>query len=103
MKKLIVSVLALVPLLAFAEARFLDYQLNENVIVRISNLPCNVKGIDGKKFPFKAAAIRIDSQVLPGCFTNDKDEIVIQWGAGGDQSRFPANYFLVGPKAEPTT
>lgn len=78
---------------AYAETKFLEYKFNEHVVVRISNVDCPIKDIK-KNFPWGAVAIRADGQYLFGCFNHNKDEIVIQW-AGGDTSRFPANYFLM--------
>jgi len=39
-------------------------------------------------------AIRSDGDSMPGCYTNIKDDIKIQW-IGGDFSIFPANVFLI--------
>ena len=47
-----------------------------------------------KQYPYGAVALRIDGQYLFGCFTHEKDDIIIQW-SGGDTSRFPANAFLM--------
>ena len=91
----------LLPLSVFAADKFLDYKFNENVVIRISNIPCKVPGLDAKKFEFSVVARRIDSQYLFGCFTHKGDDIVIQW-AGGDQTVLPANNFLA-EKTEPNT
>lgn len=100
MKKLLLGLL-LLPLSVLAADRFLEYKFNENVVIRISNIPCKVPGIDAKKFEFAVVARRIDSQFLFGCFTHKGDDIVIQW-AGGDQTILPANFFLA-EKIEPNT
>ena len=85
----------------FRSDKFLEYKFNENVIIRISNIPCKVPGVDASKFQFAVIAKRIDSQYLFGCFTHKGDDIVIQW-AGGDQTVLPANNFLA-EKVEPNT
>ena len=90
MKKLL---LFLIPLTAYAGDNFLSYQFNENVTITISNIECKVPTYKAK-FPYSVVAKRIDGQFIFGCFTHDKDDIVIQW-AGGDKSVFPANYFLM--------
>lgn len=54
---------------------------------------CPIKKLR-QEYPNGAVAIRSDGQYLFGCFTHKGDDIVIQW-AVGDQSIFPANYFLV--------
>lgn len=98
----IVAALALlvVSVTALAADKFLDYKFNENVVIRISNVPCKVPKMDVKKYPFAVVAFRIDKQILFGCYTHEGDDIVIQW-AGGDKSIFPANYFLM--EQEPNT
>jgi hypothetical protein len=85
--------LLLLPLAVYAtEApdEYLVYQYNENVRIVLSNNECP-KQYGGKR----AAAQRIDSQFLKGCWTNDSDikgNIKIQW-IGGDTSTFPATNF----------
>lgn len=96
MKKYLIAALFLIPLTAWAVDKFLDYQFNENVTIRISNIPCKIPNIDKKKFELAAVARRIDGQFLFGCYTHEKDDIIIQW-AGGDQTKLPANYFLIEP------
>lgn len=93
MKKLLLIVL-LIPALCLAQDRWLEYKFNENVIVRIANVDCPIKDLKAK-YKWGAVAIRADGQYLFGCFINKGDDIVIQW-AGGDQSIFPANLFLLG-------
>lgn len=69
---------------------YLVYQYNENVRIVLSNNECP-KQYGGKR----AAAQRIDSQFLKGCWTNDptiKGNIKIDW-IGGDSSTFPASNF----------
>lgn len=101
MKKWLIALLLIAPLTVWAVDKFLQYQFNENVIIKISNIPCKIPAIDNKKYPYAALAKRSDNQYLFGCFTNEGDIIVIQW-AEGDQTRLPANYFL-GEKVEPNT
>lgn len=93
MKILLVFILALYVMYAHAEDKWLEYQFNDNVIIRISNVSCPVKDLK-QKYPYGAVALRADGQYLFGCFTHEKDDIIIAW-AGGDTSRFPANYFLM--------
>ena len=95
MKPYIAALSAFFMLNAYAEDKFLSYQFNENVIIRISNIACPVKSIS-KDFQFAVVAIRKDGEILPGCFTHDKDNIVIQW-IKGDQTVLPANVFLMKP------
>lgn len=69
---------------------YLVYQYNENVRIVLSNYECP-KEFGGKR----AAAQRIDSEYLKGCWVNDpkiKGNIKIQW-IGGDSSTFPASNF----------
>ncbi|CAB4133087.1 hypothetical protein UFOVP250_36 [uncultured Caudovirales phage] len=101
-QKLLVAIFLLVSTsVSFAEDKFLDYKFNDNVVIRISNIPCRVPGVDNKKFEFSVVAKRIDNQYLFGCFTHKGDNIVIQW-AGGDQTVVPANVFLT-EHLEPNT
>ena len=93
--------LLLATTVSFAEDKFLDYKFNDRVVIRISNIPCKVPGIDAKKFQFAVVAKRVDNQFLFGCFTHQDDNIVIQW-AGGDQTVVPANVFLA-EHLEPNT
>lgn len=71
----------------------LYYQYNDKVVVWITNQPCLDKKIS-KEYPYSAMAIRIDGDILPGCYTNINDDIKIQW-IGGDFSMFPTNVFLI--------
>ena len=95
MKKYLAALTAFFALNAQAEDKFLSYQFNENVIIRISSIACPVKSIS-KEFQFAVVALRKDGQVLPGCFTHEKDDIVIQW-IQGDKTILPANVFLMKP------
>ena len=95
MKKYLAVLTAFFALSAQAEDKFLSYQFNKNVIIRISSIACPVKSIS-KDFQFAVVAIRKDGEILPGCFTHDKDNIVIQW-IKGDQTVLPANVFLMNP------
>lgn len=78
---------------AHAEDKWLEYQFNNNVVIRIANVACPIKSLK-KDYPNGAVAIRTDGQYMFGCFTHKDDDIVIQWAAG-DKSIFPANYFLM--------
>ena len=71
----------------------LHYQYNDKTVIWITNEFCSNKNIS-KEYPYSAIAIRIDGDVLPGCYTNVNDDIKIQW-IGGDFSMFPTNVFLV--------
>ena len=95
MKKYLAVLTAFFALSAQAEDKFLSYQFNKNVIIRISSIACPVKSIS-KDFQFAVVALRKDGKILPGCFTHDKDNIVIQW-IKGDQTVLPANVFLMNP------
>jgi len=95
MKPYIAALTAFFALNVYAEDKFLSYQFNENVIIRISSIACPVKSIS-KEFQFTVVAIRKDGEILPGCFTHEKDDIVIQW-IQGDKTILPANVFLMKP------
>lgn len=97
MKKWLIALLLAIPITVFAVDKFLDYQFNENVVIRISNIACKVPDIDKKKFQFSVVARRADNQYLFGCYTHEADNIIIQW-AGGDQTILPANVFLIKPE-----
>lgn len=94
MKYLIAALCGFFISVAIADEKWLEYKFNDNVVIRISNVPCPIKELKSK-FPYGAVAIRADGQYLFGCFTHEKDDLIIAW-AGGDTSRFPANYFLSG-------
>ena len=90
MKYLTLLLLPLAVYAAEAPDEYLVYQYNENVRIVLSNAECP-KQYSGKR----AAAQRIDSQFLKGCWTNDPDikgNLKIQW-IGGDTSTFPATNF----------
>lgn len=83
---------------AYAEQpKFLTYKFNPSVVIIISNVPCPLEVKD--KYPYAAAAMRIDGDKLAGCFTHDKDSIVIQWYKG-DTTTLPANVFLTTAKPD---
>ena len=91
---LIIMGLALcVNLNAEQSVKKLHYNYNQNVTIWISNQPCTNARIRNQ-FPWAAEAVRKDGDILPGCFNGENDTVTIQW-IGGDQSRFPANYFLI--------
>lgn len=91
-KSLLLSCLLLISYHASAD-EYLVYQYNENVRIVLSKSECP-KEYGGKR----AAAQRIDSQFLKGCWVNDPDikgNIKIQW-IGGDSSTFPyINFYPV--------
>lgn len=94
MKKLLLAtVVAFFTSNVQAEDKWLEYQFNNNVVIRIANVACPVKSLK-KDYPNGAVAMRVDGQYMFGCFTHKDDDIVIQWAAG-DKSVFPANYFLM--------
>ena len=95
MKPYIAALTAFFALNVYAEDKFLSYQFNENVVIRISSIACPVKSIS-KEFQFAVVALRKDGEILPGCFTHEKDDIVIQW-IQGDKTILPANVFLMKP------
>jgi hypothetical protein len=95
MKKYLAVLTAFFTLNAQAEDKFLSYQFNENVVITISSIACPVKKI-AKEFQFAVMATRKDGEHLPGCFTHEGDNIVIQW-LGGDKTVLPANVFLMKP------
>ena len=91
---------------AESKPKSLEYKVNQNVSVFISNQPCPIAKFK-KKYPWDAVAIKriqqeglkVKIETLNGCFNHDKDIIVIQWddyqGQPSDASRFPANLFLM--------
>lgn len=95
MKPYIAALTAFFALNVYADDKFLSYQFNENVVIRISSIACPVKSIS-KEFQFAVVALRKDGEILPGCFTHEKDDIVIQW-IKGDKTILPANVFLMKP------
>ena len=95
MKYFIAALSAFFVFNAYAEDKWLEFKYNENVVIRIANVVCPIKQLK-KDYPNGAVAIRADGQYMFGCFTHKDNDIVIQW-AGGDQSIFPANYFLMKP------
>lgn len=95
MKKTLAALTAFFVLNANAENKFLSYQFNDNVVITISSIACPVKKLS-KDFQFAVMATRKDGDHLPGCFTHEGDNIVIQW-IGGDKTILPANVFLMKP------
>jgi len=94
--KLIISLLALVSLNAYAEPKYLTYKYNDQVRIVISNVSCPFEIKD--EYPYAVAAFRLDGQKLIGCFKKqDENNIEIQW-RGGDKTVFPANAFLPVPE-----
>ena len=94
-KKSIGLILLFVSFISNAETpiKKLYFQYNDKVVIWITNQPCIDKKI-GKEYLYIAMAIRSDGDSMPGCYTNIKDDIKIQW-IGGDFSIFPANVFLI--------
>ena len=72
--------------------RKLHLNFNDNVTIWISNQPCGLAKYK-KAFPWSAAAVRKDGEILEGCFSGHDEVVEIQW-KDGDRSRFPANAFL---------
>lgn len=64
---------------------YMVMQYNENVRIVLSKEKCPTKG-------FKAAAQRIDKQVMKACWSANGNMINIQW-EGGDFSEFPVDRF----------
>lgn len=95
MKKIVLVSLLSLSTIAVAEDKFLNYQFNDNVTITIASIACPIKSLS-KDFQFAVVATRKDGQRLFGCYTHDKDDIVIQW-AGGDKTVLPANVFLMKP------
>lgn len=96
MNKLIFSAVLLIAAFSVqAEEKFLSFQFNDKVEIRIANVPCPIKSLK-QAYPWSAVAMRVDGQYMFGCFNHQDDDIVIQWAAG-DKSIFPANYFLAKP------
>jgi len=71
----------------------LHFNYNDNVTIWIGNQPCGLPKYK-KSFPWSAAAVRSDGEILEGCFTGHDEVVEIQW-KDGDRSRFPANAFLI--------
>ena len=94
--KLIISLLALVSITAYAEPRYLTYKYNDSVRIVISSLPCPFSQIK-EDYAFAVVAFRADGQKLAGCYKKqDENLIEIQW-KGGDKTVIPANAFLQNP------
>lgn len=81
-----------VNLFAQEPVRKLHLNFNDNVTIWISNQPCGLPKYR-KQFPWSAAAVRRDGEILEGCFNGHDEVVEIQW-KDGDRSRFPANAFL---------
>jgi hypothetical protein len=71
----------------------LHFNFNDSVTIWISNQACTLPKYK-QEFPWSAAAVRKDGEILEGCFTGHDEVIVIQW-KDGDRSKFPANAFLI--------
>ena len=76
--------------------KFLHYKFNPRVVLTISNIDCLIPDVKNL-FPYAAIATRDDGQRLLGCYKNEGDDIIIQW-YHGDQTKIPANAFLLDPK-----
>ena len=97
-KQLLLGAALAVPLWANAappNLKMLTFKYNEHVIINITNQPCPDKDMN-KNFTNVAFAARDDGALLPGCFTHEKDMVIIKW-KDGDVSSIPADYFL-GPQ-----
>ena len=91
--KLLISLLALVSLNAYAEPKYLTYKYNDQVRIVISNVTCPFSQIKDE-YAFAVVAFRVDGQKLVGCYKRqDENLIEIQWKAG-DKTVIPANAFL---------
>jgi hypothetical protein len=91
-KYIIIGFAVSVNLYAAEPVRKLHYNYNENVTIWISNQPCGLSKYK-KAFPWSAAAVRKDGEILEGCFNGHNNTIEIQW-KDGDRSKFPADAFL---------
>jgi len=91
-KYIILGFVVSVNLFAAESVRKLHYNYNENVTIWISNQPCGLSKYK-KAFPWSAAAVRKDGEILEGCFNGADETIIIQW-KDGDRSKFSANAFL---------
>lgn len=91
--KLLISLLAFISLNAYAEPKYLTYQMNDSVRIVISNVACPFEQIKDD-YAFAVAAFRADGEKLAGCYKrHDENLIEIQW-RGGDKTIIPANAFL---------
>ena len=70
----------------------LHFNFNDSVTIWISNQSCGLTKYK-REFPWSAAAVRKDGEILEGCFNGADETITIQW-KDGDRSKFPANAFL---------
>lgn len=70
----------------------LHFNFNDSVTIWISNQACGLPKYK-QEFPWSAAAVRKDGEILEGCFNGANETIIIQW-KDGDRSKFPANAFL---------
>lgn len=96
LKTIVFFIITFYSIVSFSEERFLQLQFNKSTWIRIANVPCPVKELK-IKYPYGAVSYNeVRKEYLFGCFTNEGDDIVIQW-AGGDKSVFPANAFLMSP------
>jgi hypothetical protein len=88
--------LVLSSLLAKEGDKFLHYKFNPRVVLTISNIDCMIPGVKDL-FPYSAIATRDDGERLIGCYRGEGEDIIIQW-YHGDQTKIPANAFLLDPK-----
>ena len=89
---IILGLVVAVNLNAAEPIKKLHFNFSDKVTIWISNQSCTLVAYK-KEFPWSAAAVRADGEVLEGCFNGRDNEVIIQW-KGGDRSRFPANAFL---------
>jgi hypothetical protein len=89
-KKLLV--LALLGLSFSVQADIHTYQYNDNVMIEIYSAPCQLPDIK-TDYPYAVAALRIDGNVLSGCYKESADLIDIEW-EGHDRSSFERAKFV---------
>lgn len=88
MKHLVYLVLILATLFYIHRVEAEEYlvmQYNENVRIVLSKEKCPTEG-------FRAAAQRIDKQIMKACWSYNNKMIKIKW-EGGDFSEFPVDSF----------
>jgi hypothetical protein len=80
------------------EVKKLHFNYNDKVTIWISNEACPLPQFS-KQFPWKVEAVRVDGDIMIGCFNGENNTVTIQWN-GGDRSMFPADYFLYNKSSE---
>lgn len=83
------------PIIAYAEDRFLHYMWSEATVITISNVDCPFKEIKKEYHKVGMATNIMNGDRIFGCYKPEiNDMIKIQWYKG-DFSAFPANAFLI--------